>query len=96
MGLCLSNEQFSVYVFGTEITLSRKEFLALRALMQNEGKIMSREQLLDAADIGLDKNNRAVDSMIKRLRAKLFKSPEARAIFIESRNGLGYRIPGRR
>jgi len=60
--------------------------------LMNAGRVLTRERLLEQA-WGYDYigDTRAVDSAVKRLRAKLRDaSPEADCI--ESVRGLGYRI----
>ncbi|MFZ5910482.1 MAG: response regulator transcription factor [Chloroflexota bacterium] len=75
------------------IELTRLEFDLLHRLLVNRGRVLTRERLLEQA-WGYDYvgDTRAVDSAVKRLRAKLHAaSPEADCI--ESVRGLGYRIP---
>ncbi len=86
-------ESHTVNVAEASIDLTRLEFDLLHRLLINRGRVLTRERLLEQA-WGYDYvgNTRAVDSAIKRLRAKLrAASPEADCI--ESVRGLGYRIP---
>jgi two-component system response regulator ChvI len=81
---------------GKPLNLSVTEFMLLSALMRSPGAALSRAQLLDALDPDdLDVSDRAVDSHIKRIRAKL-KMAEPKEDPIEAVYGLGYRlkIPG--
>jgi two-component system alkaline phosphatase synthesis response regulator PhoP len=76
----------------TPIELTRLEFDLLHRLLINPGRVLTRERLLEQAwgyeYVG---DTRAVDSAVKRLRAKLRAvAPEADCI--ESVRGLGYRI----
>jgi DNA-binding response OmpR family regulator len=74
------------------IELTRLEFDLLHHLLINRGRVLSRERLLEQA-WGYDYvgDTRAVDSAVKRLRAKLHAvSPEADCI--ESVRGIGYRV----
>ena len=85
-------EQRLVTVADMPIELTRLEFDLLHRLLINPGRVLTRERLLEQA-WGYDYvgDTRAVDSAIKRLRAKLrAASPEADCI--ESVRGLGYRI----
>jgi two-component system alkaline phosphatase synthesis response regulator PhoP len=85
-------ERRAVMVADTAIELTRLEFYLLQRLLINLGRVLTRERLLEQA-WGYDYvgDTRAVDSAIKRLRAKLRKaSPDADCI--ESVRGLGYRI----
>ena len=82
----------AVTVADTAIELTRLEFDLLQRLLLNAGRVLTRERLLEQA-WGYDYvgDTRAVDSAIKRLRAKLrTASPDADCI--ESVRGLGYRI----
>ena len=90
--LCMDMERRLVTVSGAPIELTRLEFDLLHRLLINPGRVLTRERLLEQA-WGYDYvgDTRAVDSAVKRLRAKLrAASPEADCI--ESVRGLGYRI----
>lgn len=57
---------------GAEIELTLKEFELLRLLVENKGKVLSREKLLEEVwDYGYEGNTRTVDMHIQRLRTKL-------------------------
>jgi DNA-binding response OmpR family regulator len=90
--LRLDMERRTVMVRGTSIELTRLEFDLLHRLLINPGRVLTRERLLEQA-WGYDYvgDTRAVDSAIKRLRAKLREAaPDADCI--ESVRGLGYKI----
>jgi DNA-binding response OmpR family regulator len=76
----------------TPLELTRLEFDLLHHLLLNAGRVLSRERLLEQA-WGYDfvGNTRAVDSAIKRLRAKL-RSASADGDVIEAVRGIGYRL----
>ena len=85
-------ESRTVTVADFAIELTRLEFDLLHRLLINAGRVLTRERLLEQA-WGYDYvgDTRAVDSAVKRLRAKLLAaSPEADCI--ESVRGLGYRV----
>jgi DNA-binding response OmpR family regulator len=91
-GLLMDLERRAVTVAGAPIELTRLEFDLLHRLLMNSGRVLTRERLLEQAwgyeYVG---DTRAVDSAVKRLRAKLRQAaPEADCI--ESVRGLGYRI----
>ena len=91
-GLELDEEGRCASIQGTALTLTRLEFDLLQYLVINAGRVLSREQLLGQA-WGYDfvGGTRAVDSAIKRLRAKIRKiRPELE--LIESVRGIGYRL----
>jgi two-component system alkaline phosphatase synthesis response regulator PhoP len=91
-GLQMDVDAHTVVVKDTTLDLSRLEFDLLSHLLSNAGRVLTREQLLEQVwgyDFAGD--TRAVDSAIKRLRAKLrAASPEADAV--EAVRGVGYRF----
>jgi two-component system alkaline phosphatase synthesis response regulator PhoP len=90
--LRMNVESRTVTVAETAIELTRLEFDLLHRLLINPGRVLTRERLLEQA-WGYDYvgDTRAVDSAVKRLRAKLRAASPA-ADCIESVRGLGYRI----
>ncbi len=90
--LLMDVERRAVTVAQASIELTRLEFDLLHRLLINPGRVLTRERLLEQA-WGYDYvgDTRAVDSAVKRLRAKLRQAaPEADCI--ESVRGLGYKI----
>jgi two-component system, OmpR family, alkaline phosphatase synthesis response regulator PhoP len=71
------------------IELTPKEFLLLKTLIQANGRVLSRDQLLDKI-WGFDYygDPRTVDVHIRRLRAKLADQE----YLVETVKGFGYRI----
>ena len=85
-------EARTVTIGEENLNLTRLEFDLLYHLISNAGRVMTRERLLEQVwgyDFAGD--TRAVDSAIKRLRAKL-RNASADAEAIESVRGLGYRF----
>lgn len=78
---------FHLYHNEQEIILTQKEFDLLRLLLENQGRVFTRQMLLDRL-WGLDAyvEDRIVDSHIKNLRKKLTVD------YIETIRGVGYRI----
>lgn len=75
---------------GSEIRLTRLERLLLRYLALNPGRLLSRNQLLDAiSEPGSEKNDRTIDFIVNRLRAKL-NDDAKRPRYIATRYGDGY------
>ena len=70
--LTLEQDSSCVLLAGKNISLTRKEFDLLWLLLENKGRTFSRDHLLDSL-WGYDYmgGTRAVDTHIKRLRAKL-------------------------
>jgi len=91
-GLQLDVEQRAASVGGQPVELTKLEFDLLYTLLREAGRVLTRQRLLEQAwgytYVG---DTRAVDSAVKRLRAKLrLAAPEADAI--EAVRGVGYRI----
>jgi DNA-binding response OmpR family regulator len=91
-GLRLEPESRLVMVAETVLPLTRLEFDLLNLLLTNAGRVLTRERLIEQA-WGYDfvGDTRAVDSAIKRLRAKL-RDACAEADSIEAVRGVGYRL----
>jgi DNA-binding response OmpR family regulator len=91
--LHVDEARHAVTVDGRPVDLTAKEFGLLAALMRVNGRVLSRDQLLEkvwgyanAAEI----ESRTVDVHVRRLRAKL--GPEARRIVTVK--AVGYRFDG--
>jgi len=92
--LRLDVERREAVVGETALDLTRLEFDLLHVLLLNAGRVLTRERLLEQA-WGYDYlgDTRAVDSAVKRLRAKLrAASPDADSI--RAVRGVGYRLKG--
>jgi len=85
-----------VAVGNISIDLTRLEFDLLHMLLLNTGRVLTRERLLEQV-WGYDYagDTRAVDSAVKRLRARL-RSVDPQADAIEAVRGLGYKFKGGR
>ncbi len=88
----LNVETRIVTVVENILSLTRLEFDLLNLFLTNAGRVLTRERLLEQA-WGYDfiGDTRAVDSAIKRLRAKL-REASAEADNIEAVRGIGYRL----
>ena len=77
---------------GDRIDLSAMEFKLLHYLIENQGNVHSRDQLLDAV-WGYDAmpTTRTVDVHIAWLRQKLEENPR-HPQFIQTVHGLGYKF----
>jgi two-component system alkaline phosphatase synthesis response regulator PhoP len=77
---------------GRRVELSALEYKLLSAFVRNRGRLLSREQLLDAAwGHGVVLNDRVVDNHIVGLRRKLEADSTKPKFFLNVR-GLGYRF----
>ena len=91
-GIRLDPERFEVTVDGKPVHMPRKEFELLEILMENAGRVLTRDTLIDriwGSDYFGD--TRTLDVHIKRLRAKCEKDPHSPAHLITIR-GLGYKF----
>jgi DNA-binding response OmpR family regulator len=78
------------WVDEVQVDLTTNEFAALDLLIRHAGKVMDRDELLQALrGIDSDSFNRAVDVTISRLRQKLGDDPKHPA-FIKTIWGSGY------
>ena len=92
--LRLDVECHQVTIGDVTIDLTRLEFDLLHMLMLNTDRVLTRERLLEQVwgyDFAGD--TRAVDSAVKRLRARI-RSVDAQADNIETVRGLGYKFIG--
>ena len=80
---------------GRDVFLTALEYRLLMVLVQNEGNILSRNQLLESIwDVSGDfVNDNTLTVYIKRLREKIEDDPQNPKI-IRTVRGLGYRIGG--
>lgn len=89
-GFELDADSLSVRIHGTPLNLTVVEFRLLNALFQAEGRIFSRDQLMDKMyDDHRVVNDRTIDSHINKLRKKL---ANAGADVIRSVYGMGYKF----
>ena len=73
---------------GSDATLSPFEFRLLRALVEAEGRVLSREELVDTVGVAGGSPERTVDVLVSRLRRKLIKAFEQD--LIATVRGRGY------
>lgn len=79
---------------GKWLTLSAFEYLILSTLMQQPGRVFSRDQLLGRiGEQSMETGDRAIDSHIKNIRRKI-ASVDADAKCIVTVYGTGYRFDG--
>jgi DNA-binding response OmpR family regulator len=77
---------------GSPVDLSALEFKLLSAFVHSVGRVLTRDQLLDAAwGANVALNDRVVDNHIVALRRKLEPDPSCPRHFLNIR-GLGYRF----
>lgn len=92
-GALLNTGDSTLTYQGEKIPLSKNEFRILRILMENKGKVVSREKLMEAlweSDSFVDENTLTVN--VGRLRKRLDSAGLDR--FITTKFGVGYIIEG--
>jgi DNA-binding response OmpR family regulator len=90
-GIILDKGAHSVSVNGEIVDLSYKEFELLAYFMENEGKALPREKILNAVwDYDYFGDARTIDTHVKKLRAKLGLAGDQ----IKTIWGLGYKFEG--
>ena len=89
--LVLYSSKRTAYRNEQELKLTNTEFSLLKHLMENQDKVVSREELLNLV-WGYDNfvETRATDDIVKRLRKKL--SAASSAVVIETVWGIGFRL----
>ena len=81
-------------VDGRVVDITPLELKLLQVFIRRRGRVLNREQLLDAAwGTGVHVTDRAVDAHIVNLRRKIEPNP-ANPRFVVSVRGLGYRFDG--
>ena len=77
---------------GQKVEITAQEFRLLDVFLRNEGRLLSRNQLIEAAwGSGIAVTDRVVDQHVFNLRKKIEAEP-ARPRFLVSVRGLGYRF----
>lgn len=85
--LTLDLDGYQAYVDGKPVDLTRREFEVLQLLLQNQGRVLTRQMLLNQLwDYDFLGDERVVDTHIKNLRKKLQLN------YIETIRGVGYRV----
>jgi two-component system, OmpR family, response regulator RegX3 len=88
----VDTDQRRVFVRGEEVPLRRKEFELLHLLVENAGRVLTRDVLIDriwGSDyIG---DTKTLDVHIKRLRSRVEEDPSEPALITTVR-GVGYRF----
>ncbi len=94
----VDSDRHRVFVRGQEVHLRRKEFELLALLIENAGRVLTRDTLIDRV-WGTDYvgDTKTLDVHIKRLRTHVERDPSSPSIITTVR-GVGYRfeVPRRR
>ena len=87
-------DSYEAYIGDQRVNLASKEFEVLRYLVSHAGKAMTREHIINAVwGYEYAGDPRIVDTLIKRLRHRLFSELEAPVHFaITTIFGVGYKL----
>ena len=89
--LSLNREGWTAHWAGAEIALTVSEFNLLKALAAAQGRILSRDQLIDQIHgPGFAITDRTIDSHIRNLRRKFAEAGGHDVV--ETKAGVGYRL----
>ncbi len=89
--ITLHVKRHQVTVNGEPVTLAKKEFDLLKYLMENQGIVLTRDNILETIwGYDFDGETRTVDVHVRTLRQKLGEG----SALIETVRGVGYRIGG--
>jgi len=86
LGIALDTEKKRLFIDGERKDLTPIEFQLLYMLLQHQGRIFTREQILDTVWRDISVTERTVDVHITRLRKKLGTYEK----FLVTRKGYGY------
>lgn len=87
--LTVQPDSHEAFLAGEKIHLTRSEFKLLLALVQNQGKVLSRDQLMELIQgEGVTTVDRVIDTHIFGLRKKIGTASDS----IETVRGVGYRV----
>ena len=91
-GLALDEVRARISLHGTPLNLTRYEYLLLKTLLHQPGRLFSRQQLMDVVWQDAEESlERTVDTHIKTLRAKL-REIDSDCQLILTHRGLGYSL----
>ncbi|MDA3146550.1 response regulator transcription factor [Leucobacter sp. UCMA 4100] len=91
-GIALDTERHEVHVRGERTQMPLREFELLSLLMRNQGRVLTRGQLIDRV-WGSDYfgDTKTLDVHIKRIRARIEENPKQPQI-VHTVRGVGYRF----
>ena len=93
--IALDPDAHIVEVQGVPVQLTLKEFDLLRVFMENTGRVLTRDYLLEKVwDVLYAGETRTVDMHVKTLRHKLAAAYPGAEAAIATVRGVGYRFSG--
>ena len=89
-GLLIDTERHTVFKNGTALELTQREYELIKYLVQNPGKVFSRQELMSEVwQYDYYGDLRTVDVAVRRLREKIEDNP-AEPEFVITKRGAGY------
>ncbi len=90
--LVVFEDKNEIHFKGEPLQLTKAEYGILKYLIQKEGNVVSREELIYNVDsISEDSTNKSIDVLVGRVRQKLGDTPK-RPKYIISVRGVGYKL----
>ncbi|MFI3206612.1 MAG: response regulator transcription factor [Clostridia bacterium] len=87
--LVLNPEKHTVNIDDEDVVLTFKEFELLKMLLENKGKVLTRDRILESIwGYDFDGETRTVDVHVRTLRSKLGSHSD----MVETVRGIGYKI----
>ena len=84
----------TLLVSGSAVEVSTREFRLLRYLIENRGRVLSRDQILNKVwGFDYEGTARTIDNFINKLRAKMEVDPAEPELIVTVR-GVGYKFAG--
>lgn len=88
-GVCVDRQARTASVDGELMNLCNKEFDLLNYLMENQGIVLSRDNILNQVwEYSFYGDSRTVDTHVKKLRGKMLDKKE----YIQTIRGMGYKF----
>lgn len=90
--LVISPDQYEVYMNGEALEFTPKEFELLVYMAKNKGRVLTRDQLLNAVwNYDFVGDTRIVDVHVSHLREKIEKNSK-KPLYIKTIRGMGYKL----
>lgn len=90
--LVISPDQYEVYMNGEALEFTPKEFELLVYMAKNKGRVLTRDQLLNAVwNYDFVGDTRIVDVHVSHLREKIEKNSK-KPLYIKTIRGIGYKL----
>ncbi|MFN4972503.1 MAG: response regulator transcription factor [Bacteroidota bacterium] len=85
-------ESYEAFGVQGKISLTKKEILLMKLLIENKNQVVSREHILKVVwDYNVIPNTRTIDNFVLALR-KYFEKDPKNPVFIQSVRGVGYKF----